>query len=279
MTDKLVIHKDSEPSDIQKYFEYVVEIQSTGEKYPIDLNDVWRLVYTRKDDAVHALKLDFLEEIDYQSFRRFPERGAASPTDYVLTSSCFEYFIARKVRSVFEVYRKVFHKAVHLELPQSFAEALRLAADLSERSLALQQENLLLNKQSKKQIQTIEAQRPAVIFAESVTASKSSILIGELAKILSQNGVEMGQNRLFEWMRQHKYLVSGNRSDYNMPTQHAVQLGLFEIKETAITHSDGQIHISKTVKVTGKGQIYITNQFLAKPLLVEKSVVSVPQLA
>lgn len=110
----------------------------------------------------------------------------------------------------------------------------------------------------------IDRMRPKEIFADAVTASKSSILIGELAKLLNQNGVDTGQKRLFAWMRENGYLIKGkNRSDYGMPTQRAMDLGLFEIKETTINHSDGRISLSKTVKVTGKGQQYFVNKFLA----------------
>lgn len=104
---------------------------------------------------------------------------------------------------------------------------------------------------------------PKGIFADAVNASKKSILVGELAKLLCQNSVEIGQNRLFVWMREHGYLIKDpKRSDYNMPTQRAVEQGLFEIKETTVVHSDGHTSINKTPKVTGKGQIYFVNLFL-----------------
>lgn len=107
-----------------------------------------------------------------------------------------------------------------------------------------------------------EINKPKVIFAEAVETSKTSILIGELAKLIKQNGIDIGQKRLFTWLRENGYLIKiSKRTDYNMPTQRAMELGLFEIKETAITHSDGHISISKTVKVTGKGQIYFINKF------------------
>ena len=107
-----------------------------------------------------------------------------------------------------------------------------------------------------------EINKPKVIFAEAVETSKTSILIGELAKLIKQNGIDMGQKRLFAWLRDNGYLIKiSKRTDYNMPTQRAMEMGLFEIKETAITHSDGHISISKTVKVTGKGQIYFINKF------------------
>ena len=109
----------------------------------------------------------------------------------------------------------------------------------------------------------IEAQKPKVLFADSVAASHSTILVGELAKILKGNGVDTGQNRLFQWMRDNGYLISRKGTDFNMPTQKAMELGLFFIKETNIQHSDGHITVNKTPKVTGKGQSYFVNKFLA----------------
>lgn len=109
----------------------------------------------------------------------------------------------------------------------------------------------------------IEHDKPKVIFAEAVETSKSSILIGELAKLIKQNGYDMGQKRMFAWLRENGFLIKREGSEYNMPTQRSMDLGLFEIKETAITHSDGHITVNKTPKVTGKGQIYFINKFKA----------------
>lgn len=121
----------------------------------------------------------------------------------------------------------------------------------------IESQNLVINEQSRQ----IEADKPKAIFADAVTTSKQSILIGELAKILKQNGINTGEKRLFEWLRTNKYLISRKGTDYNMPTQKSMDLGLFEIKETAITHSDGHVTVNKTTKVTGKGQIYFVNKF------------------
>ena len=108
-----------------------------------------------------------------------------------------------------------------------------------------------------------KANDPKVLFADAVSASDSAILIGELAKLLKQNGVEnMGQNRLFKWLRNNGYLIRRKGTDYNMPTQKAMEMNLFRVKETAITHSDGHTTVSKTTKVTGKGQQYFINMFL-----------------
>ena len=118
-------------------------------------------------------------------------------------------------------------------------------------------------EQLRKKDLVIQEMQPKALFADAVATSKTSILIGDLAKILKQNGVNIGQKRLFEWLRNHGYLVKRNGADYNMPTQRAMELGLFEIKETVITHADGHTTISKTPKVTGKGQQYFINKFLA----------------
>ena len=109
----------------------------------------------------------------------------------------------------------------------------------------------------------IEADYPKVLFADSVSASNTSILVGELAKLLRQNGVEVGQNRLFEILRNEGYLLRGG-SGRNMPTQRSMELGLFEIKEITINRSDGGIDVKRTPKVAGRGQVYFVNRFLSK---------------
>ena len=107
----------------------------------------------------------------------------------------------------------------------------------------------------------IEADKPKTIFADAVSASKTSILIGDLAKLICQNGVQTGQKRLFEWMREKGYLIKFG-SSRNMPTQKAADMGLFEVKETTITNPDGSVRVTRTTKVTGKGQQYFINKFL-----------------
>lgn len=112
--------------------------------------------------------------------------------------------------------------------------------------------------------QQIEANKPKVIFADAVSASDNTILIGDLAKLIKQNGQPLGQKRLFSWLRENGYLIKRQGADYNSPTQKAMELGVFKIKETAITHADGHVSVSKTVKVTGKGQQYFINRFLGQ---------------
>lgn len=111
--------------------------------------------------------------------------------------------------------------------------------------------------------QKIEADKPKVLFADAVSTSKTSILVGELAKLIKQNGVEIGQNRLFKWLRDNGYLIRRNGTDFNMPTQYSMENGWFEIKESSVLCSDGSNRVTKTVKVTGKGQQYFINKFIS----------------
>lgn len=108
----------------------------------------------------------------------------------------------------------------------------------------------------------IEKMKPKVVFADAVATSHTSILVGELAKILKQNGIDMGQKRLFAWLREKDYLIKRQGTDYNMPTQKAMDLGLFEIKEGSYVNGSGVNITTKTPKVTGKGQQYFINKFL-----------------
>lgn len=119
------------------------------------------------------------------------------------------------------------------------------------------------NQREQLQLEVVE-NKPKVIFADAVSVSETTILIGELAKLLKGNGIDIGQNRLFERLRQEGYLIKRKGTDYNAPTQMAMDLALFKVKETVITHSDGHTTISKTTKVTGKGQQYFINRFLGK---------------
>ena len=139
----------------------------------------------------------------------------------------------------------------------SDAELMAKALEVARRTLA--------NKQAQ-----IEHMQPKAVFADAVCASNTTILVGELAKILRQNGVNMGEKRLFDWLRQNGYLVRRNGTDRNMPTQRSMEQGLFVIKETTVCHSDGHTTISKTPKITGKGQQYFVNIFLRKDVEREK---------
>lgn len=126
----------------------------------------------------------------------------------------------------------------------------------------LAQELKKARREQEKMRDKIEKDEPKVLFADAVASSHTSILIGELAKLLKQNGIETGQKRLFTWLRENGYLIKRNGNDYNMPTQRAMEMNLFEIKETVVSHADGHTSINRTTKVTGKGQQYFINKFL-----------------
>lgn len=123
---------------------------------------------------------------------------------------------------------------------------------------------MFAEKKLKEKDAQIHEMQPKALFADAVAASGNSILIGELAKMLRQNGVDMGEKRLFAWMRDNGYLVKRKGTDYNMPTQKSMEMGLFQIKETVVNHASGYTSVNKTPKVTGKGQTYFVNKFLKK---------------
>lgn len=136
------------------------------------------------------------------------------------------------------------------------------AYDIAHNPNALADLLLQAGEQLKKKDLIIQEMQPKAIFADAVSASHTSILVGELAKILKQNGVNIGQNRLFSELRERGYLIKRKGSDWNMPTQKSMDMRLFEIKETIISHADGHTSINKTVKVTGNGQQYFINLFV-----------------
>ena len=135
----------------------------------------------------------------------------------------------------------------NLQLPQTYADALRQLAEQVE--------------ENDRQQKLLAEQKPKVLFADAVSTSTQSCLVGELAKILRQNGVQIGQNRLFSWLRESGYLCKGGER-YNQPTQMAMELQLFEVKKTSINKPDGTVLVTTTTKVTGKGQIYFVEKFL-----------------
>lgn len=140
------------------------------------------------------------------------------------------------------------------QLPQTYAEALRALADKAEEAERLEKQNALL-------ITDNERMRPKEVFADAVATSDDTILIGQLAKILKGNDIEIGQNRLFKWLRKNGFLIKKGEG-YNLPTQYAMERELFKIKERTVNNPDGSVRITKTVMVTGKGQQYFVNRFL-----------------
>lgn len=148
---------------------------------------------------------------------------------------------------------------------QTIAKALESPDFLIELAMKLkteQEERKRLEAENAEQAKELDEAKPKVIFADGVCASKTSILIGDLAKLIRQNGVEVGQKRLFAWLRENGHLMKSGES-YNMPTQRSMEAKWFEIKESSVLNPDGSIRVTKTPKVTGKGQVYFVNMFLA----------------
>lgn len=195
----------------------------------------------------------FAENRDYTLLHKKMEQvsGTKHLIEYYLTLDTAKHFAMLErnekgfqIREYFIECEKI-AKEQQPKLPQTYSEALRALADKAEEAERLQQK--------------IAQDKPKVLFAEAVTASESTILIGELAKLLKQNGVEIGQNRLFFWLRSNGYLTKKNQ-----PTQYAMNLSLFEVLERTVLNHDGSVRTTFTTKVTGKGQVYFIQKFLAQ---------------
>lgn len=158
-----------------------------------------------------------------------------------------------------EVIPSIRKNGGYIQGQENLSDEELLAKALMVAQNKIAERDALIQRQS----EMIEAAKPKTIFADAVATSKSSILIGELAKLICQNGYEIGQKRLFIWMRENGYLMKQG-SSLNMPQQRYVEQGLFEIKESTIQNPDGSVRITKTPKVTGKGQIYFINKFLGE---------------
>lgn len=209
------------------------------------------------------LQYGFIENVDYVGCKQFNTLANQELTDYALTINCAKEISMLQRNEKGKQARQYFIEAENkyrqlqqtggFQIPQSYSEALKLAATQAEQI-----------EQQQKQLQQ---QAPKVLFADAVETSQKSCLIGELAKILRQNGIDIGEKRLFQWFRQNGYLCSyGER--YNQPTQKSMDLGLFELKKTTITKPSGEVLVSVTPKVTGKGQIYFVNKFMKQKELV-----------
>lgn len=218
-----------------------------------DVADALGYVDTNKAVSMHVDDED--KKLNDKTSPSFGQRGAT----LINESGLYSLVLSSKLESAKRFKRWITADVLpalrrtgsySLNIPQTLPEALRAYADEVE--------------QHNKTKALVEAQRPKVLFADAVSTSDTDILVGDLAKLLNQNGYAVGQNRLFEQLRNEGFLISRKGNSYNMPTQKAMDMGLFRIKETAITHSDGRVSLNKTPKVTGKGQQYFINRFIGK---------------
>lgn len=205
-------------------------------------------VTTRYNDWFPRMtEYGFMEGKDFYSFlSKTSETGGRPSTDHLLTIDMAKEICMIQRTEVGKQARQYF-----IQVEKDYNSPEKIMA----RALRIAEKELSTLKLD------VERMKPKEIFADSVASSHTSILIGELAKILKANGYETGQKRLFETFRQDGFLIKRKGTDYNMPTQKAMELGLFEIKETVINNPDGSIRVSKTTKVTGKGQIYFVNRY------------------
>lgn len=210
-------------------------------------------------DSVNALKSHVSEE-DKGGWRIATQYGEREAV-IINESGLYSLILSSKLDSA-----KRFKRWVTAEVLPSIRKSGGYIAGQDEMSDTelLAKALLVAQRQIEQRNAQIAEMQPKALFADAVAASHTSILIGELAKILKQNGVDIGQNRLFETLRQQGYLIRHNGTDYNSPTQRAMELGLFEVKESTVGNPDGSVRVTRTTKVTGKGQQYFINKFLSR---------------
>ena len=216
-----------------------------------DLHKGLRLKKQFTDWAKQNFK-DFEEGADFvftPGSVNMPNGGTKPIQDYALTLDMAKQLCMMSHSDLGKEYRRYF-----IELERKWNDP----QEVVKRGYAI-----LQNENARLKIENQEM-KPKALFADAVSTSDTPILVGELAKILHQNGVSMGQNRMFRWLRDNGYLISRKGSDYNMPTQKSMELGLFKIIERTINQSDGSSRICKTTKVTGKGQQYFVNKFVGE---------------
>ncbi|MFR0523665.1 phage antirepressor KilAC domain-containing protein [Ligilactobacillus salivarius] len=236
--------------------EELIKVKTQGDTQVVSARELYKGLEIKKRFSAWVSDnfKDFIEDIDFKGVListpfnpKYPDGKQQELQDYAITIGMAKELCMMSHTELGKEYRKYF-----LELERKWNDP----QEVVKRGYAiLQNENARLKIEN-------QAMKPKALFADSVAASHTTILIGELAKILRGNGINIGANRLFQWMRDQGYLISRKGTDYNMPTQRSMNLGLFKIKESTITHSNGSVSISKTTKVTGKGQQYFINKFM-----------------
>ena len=231
----------------------LIKVQIKNDQQLVSARDLHKglKLTTRFSKWVNQNFKEFIEDEDFSSVTTVTQQnqhgGVKKLQDYALTLDMAKQLCMMSHTDLGQKYRKYF-----IELERKWNDP----QEVVKRGYAiLQNENTQLKIEVKRM-------KPKALFADAVSDSESTILVGELAKILKQNGVEIGAIRLFEWLRENGYLVKRKGSEWNMPTQKSMRLGLFEIKETTTVSADGDVKVHKTPKVTGKGQQYFINKFL-----------------
>ena len=231
-----------------KEFGKVRTVEENGKVMFVASDVAKALGYSRPADAITA-------HCKGSAKHRLPTNGGMQDLKIIPEGDVYRLITHSKLPAaekfeswVFDEVLPAIRKTGTYSIPKDYPSALRALADQCECNQKLVAEN--------------QAMKPKALFADAVKSSKTSILVGELAKLIKQNGVEIGEKRLFTWLRDNGYLMSRKCSDWNMPTQKSMELGLFEINERNAFNPDGSVRITKTPRVTGKGQTYFINKFL-----------------
>ena len=220
----------------------------------LDIKNVNDNIYRMNKNQVRKLTNKDISKVGYSDFRKLHNTG-----ENFLTEAGVYKLIFKSHKEAAERFQDWVTDEV-LPSIRKTGGYLGNTKELSEEEI-MAKAFMIAQKTIENQKKQLEEQKPKVIFADAVASSIGTILIRELAKILKQNGIDIGEKRLYKWLRDNGYLIKQKGADYNTPTQRAMDLKLFEVKETSVTHSNGSVIISKTTKVTGKGQIYFINKF------------------
>ena len=246
----------------------LIPISENNGKRAVSARDLHAFLESKQDFSTWIKnridKYDLVENVDYVVFHKIMENpnGGRPQIEYALTIDAAKELSMVEGNEKGKQARRYFiaceKKLTELAAPSyMIADPIKRAEKWIEEQKQLKQ----LAAENEKQAEKIEQDKPKVLFADAVCTSKRSCLVAELAKILQQNGVNIGQNRLFKWLRNNGYLCQKGQY-YNQPTQKAMELGLFEIKKTSINKPDGSVLVTSTTKVTGRGQVYFVNKFL-----------------
>lgn len=242
-------------------FGQVRTIQQNGEPWFVGKDVAEILGYKDTSDAMKKHV-----DIEDKLTRRFADSGQNREMYIINESGLYSLILSSKMPKAKEFKRWVTSEVIpairktggYIAGSENMTDA-----ELMAKAVLVAQSTIQQRDQRIKELENdVQAAKPKVLFADAVSASDSTILIGDLAKILKQNGYNTGQKRLFQWLRENGYLIKRRGADYNSPTQRSMELGLFRVKETPIIHADGHVTVNKTVKVTPKAQIYFANKFL-----------------
>lgn len=259
MANDLILSKESNDNDIKRYFEGVLKLSDAGNEFPVNLDLVWMLVYGRKEEAVRALTQDqqFIENVDYQVLRKNAEnpKGGRPSNEYYLTISCMEFFIARKVRPVFEVYRQVFHKVVKHELSRKELALMVLQAEEEKERLALENKQLEADNASKDQtiqIQTeqIKQSAPKVKYYDETLQAVNTLTTTQVAK---ERG--MDAEKLNRKLKEAGIIY--RQSGQWIVKQPYASWGLHKTRTQTFTRSDGSLGTNTYLVWTQKGKMFI----------------------